>query len=155
MFDIYWASSKDNPEDHDALCKWASDNIWDDGALLNRVDTSMGVIDNGILIAVMVYHNYDPKAGVIEYSGAATDSKWLSSKVLYEMFSYPFEQLGCQMVVTRNSEKHTKLHRQLTAYGHEEHRVERLYGPDEAAIIWTLTKEDWLNNKFMKRAKNG
>jgi RimJ/RimL family protein N-acetyltransferase len=151
--EVHWCSVRNNPVEHQQLCKWASFRIWDDGAFLNRCDTSMAVIDDEKLIAVIVYHNYDPKARIIEYSGAADSSKWLTPEVLFEMFEYPFEQLNCQLVVTRNSEHQTQLHRQLKSTGHIPHRIERLRGPEEADIVWTLTRETWLSNKFTKRTR--
>src|SRR5690606_2224075 len=81
-------------------------------------------------------------AGAIEVSGAADTPRWLTKKVLWEMFAYPFEHLGCQIVVMRVSTENTRLHRILTAYGFECYRIPRLRGRHEDELIFTLTDDD-------------
>jgi len=60
--------------------------------------TAMGIIDgDGRLVAGMVYHNWDPEAGVLEMSGAALPGvQWLSRETIRRMYSYPFLQCDCQ-----------------------------------------------------------
>lgn len=111
---------------------------------------TMGVFDDANLIAVILYNNFQPEAGVIEFHGAGTTPRWLSRPVLKAMFEYPFEQLGCQMVVTRNSERHTRLLRILTAYGFDHVLIPRLRGRDEGERIYWLTEEAWRSNGFHK-----
>src|SRR5262245_49339050 len=64
---------------------------------------TLGIIDNdGHLMAGIVYHHYDPDAGVIEMSGGALPGRiWLMQDTLRRMYQYPFLQLGCQMVLMR------------------------------------------------------
>ena len=64
------------------------------------------------------------------------------------MFAYPFEHLGCQMTVTRNSARNRRLHRQLSAYGFQSFLVPRLRGRAEDEMIWTLTDDEWRANGF-------
>lgn len=109
---------------------------------------TMGVFDDENLIAVVLYNNYQPEAGVVEFHGASVSPRWLARHVLREMFAYPFEQLGCQMVVTRNSAKNRRLHRMLKSYGFADYYIPRLRGRDEDEIIWTLTDEGWRENGF-------
>jgi len=105
--------------------------------------TSMGVIRDGILIAGIVYHNWSPETGVIEISGAATDSRWLNRHTLHAMFEYPFDQLGCQMVVARHSEHNKRLRRMWRAVGATEFVIPRLKGRDEAMVVSTFTDDAW------------
>lgn len=150
MVDLVWGSSS-NPETNKILKEWAEQIIWPNGRNFAGDTVTMGVVDGENLIGVIVFHNYDRDAKIIEYSGASNTPNWLQGKSLLAMFAYPFEELGCQMVITRNSEHNTRLHRQLTAYGHTSHRIERIRGVNEAEFVWTLTKEQWASNKFMKR----
>lgn len=150
--DVFFAGT-DKPEDRLVLQRWASLRIYGDADRLASSATCMAVIEDSKILSVISYHNYNPHYGVIEYSGAGDTARWLSSDVLHRMFAYPFEVVGCQMVVTRNSEHNTRLHRQLKATGHQPHRIERLRGPDEAEIVWTLTREAWSSNRIFKRAK--
>jgi len=115
---------------------------------------TIGVLDNGNLIAGLVYHNWNPESGVIEISGSALNPRWLTREVLREMFDYPFKRCGCQMVVMRVSEHNKRLHRQLKAYGFKSYEIPRLRGRKESEIIFTLTDDDWQAGKFM-RSPNG
>jgi hypothetical protein len=66
---------------------------------------AIGVIDDGRLIAGLVYHNWDEKAGVIEMSGAALPGRyWMTRETLKRIYQYPFIQMGCQMVLMRCAE---------------------------------------------------
>lgn len=108
----------------------------------------MGVFDDEKLIAVILWNNYQPEAGVIEFHGAGLTPRWLTRSVLRQMFEYPFEKIGCQMVVTRNSVTNRRLHRILKAYGFKDFPIPRLRGREEGEIIWTLTDDDWRKNGF-------
>lgn len=111
--------------------------------------TAIGVLDEeNRLIGGVVYHNYNPEAGIIEFSGASLSRKWYGRHMLEVFFSYPFDQLKCQMVITRNSEKNTRLHRQLKVYGFTLYRIKRGRGRNEDEMLWTLTEEDWRANRF-------
>lgn len=116
--------------------------------------TTMGVFDGDNIVAAIVYNNWQPEARVIEFHGAGITPRWLTRPVLHAMFEYPFEQLGCQMVVTRNSERNTRLHRQLRAYGFDSVVIPRLRGRDEGECIFWLTDDDWRANGFQKRELN-
>lgn len=110
----------------------------------------MGVIDGETLIAGMVFHNFNPDCQTIELSGAATSKRWLTRAVFNEMFSYAFDQAGCQMLVARHSENNTPLRRMWNAVGANEYLIPRLRGPNEAEAIATYTAEAWREGKTMK-----
>lgn len=105
--------------------------------------TTMGVIRDGELIAGIVYHNWSPETGVIEISGFGTDSRWLNRQTLHAMFEYPFDQLGCQMVVARHPEHNKRLRRMWRAVGASEYIIPRLNGRDEALVVSTFTDDAW------------
>lgn len=145
---IVWGDSN-NPDVNAALGSWCAAHI--DGIRNGFLNfTSMGVILDNELIASLVYHNFDRKAGVIEISAASITPRWLTRPVLKAMFSYPFEELGCQMVVLRVSERNTRLMRILTAYSFDHVTVPRLRGRDEAERIFFLTDDAWRSNGFHK-----
>lgn len=107
------------------------------------------------MAAGVVFHDWNPEAGIIELSAACTTRRWLTRNVLWQMFSYPFIGCNCQMVVLRVSERnetenHRGIQRISRAYGFQEHRIERLYGRDHAGILFTLTDDDWRANGFHK-----
>jgi RimJ/RimL family protein N-acetyltransferase len=152
---VIWASERE-PDLNRSLYEWASFRIF---GHLNGFGpcTTMGVFQGAKIIAVMVFHSLDEKAGVIEISGAAETSRWLTKPVLFEMHAYCFDQLGCQMIVQRNSERNHRdergLQRMLKSYGYTTTKIPRLYGRDEAGIIHCLTDDDWRANGFHKPLK--
>lgn len=113
----------------------------------NKLRT-MGVIDDDQLIAGLVYHNYDPEAGVIEISGAATSPRWLSRRTLLLMHSYPFFECEAQMIVQRTPADNIRLLSILARYGYMLIKVPRLFGRDRDGVICLLTYEDWISNRF-------
>lgn len=110
----------------------------------------MGVFDDETLIAVVLYNNYQPEAGVIEFHGAGSTPRWLTRPVLNAMFSYPIDEIGCQNVVTRNSAHNKRLHRILKSIGFEHVTIPRLRGRDEAECIFWLTDDAWKSSRFHK-----
>jgi RimJ/RimL family protein N-acetyltransferase len=116
---------------------------------------AIGSVDSdGKLIGGVVYHNYQPEAGTIELSAAATTPRWLNKLVLDGIFSYPFA-INCQMALMRVSARNTRLHRQFDALGLRRHPIPRLYGRDEDGIIFTLSDNDWAAWKFRRKARDG
>ena len=112
---------------------------------------AFGIIQGDKLIAGMVYHNYDPGAGVIEMSGAALPGYyWLTRETLRRMYSYPFRELGCQMVLMRVAADDSRLLRQLAALNYSFITVPRLFGRNKDAVACLLTREAWQENKFNK-----
>lgn len=115
---------------------------------------AIGVVRDDNLVAGVVYHNWSPEAGVIEMSAAATDPKWLLGPTLHEIFAYPFEQIGCQMIVLRVSENNKRMCRIAERFGFHGHLIPRLRGRNENEFIFTLTVEDW-RNTGQERKRNG
>ena len=113
---------------------------------------SLGVFDEkaGHLVGGFYYHNWDPKAGVIEMSGASIRPRWFTRSILVSLFAYPFLGLGCQMVFMHHSVKDTQLAARLKQYGSSQHLIPRRYGRDEDGLISTLTIEDWKKHPFHK-----
>lgn len=111
---------------------------------------AIGVLNStGTLVAGVVYHDWNPEAGVIELSCAAMTPRWLTRSILRVIFAYPF-QIGCQMAVFRVSERNTRLHRQFDALGLRRHAIPRLYGRNEDGIVFTLTDDDWRASKLLR-----
>ena len=117
---------------------------------------TIGVInDEGSLIAGLVYHNYDPEAGVIEISGAALPgAHWLTRETIKRMYTYPFHQCGCQMVVQRTPSDNERLLYMLSRYGYTFVKVDRLFGRDRDCTICTLTREAWEGNRYNARLQH-
>lgn len=106
------------------------------------------MIEDETLIAGMIYHNFEPDAGVVEISGAGTSKRWLTKETLRVLFQIPFKDWGCQAVVMRVSDHDEALHSILTRYGFERYKIPRLRGRDESENVFVLTDEAWASNKF-------
>lgn len=110
---------------------------------------------DGGMIGAAIFQNYDKDNGTIEISAAAVSPRWLSRNVLYEMFEYPFEQLGCQAVVMRCDPEDKRLSRIFGAYGFKRYDIPRLRGRDKSEAIYVLAEEDWRGNGFHKENAHG
>lgn len=116
---------------------------------------TIGVADeDGRLIAGVVFHNYDPDAGIIEISGASISKRWLTRGTIARMYQYPFLYCGCQMIVQRTPAENEYLLRMLAAYDYTFIKIPRLFGRGRDGVLCTLTYEDWIDNKFNKRLKH-
>ena len=113
--------------------------------------TTLGLVDQERLVAGVVFHNYAPEAGVIELSSASVSRRWLTRPMLKGMFGYPFDQIGCQMVVLRVSERNAVMIEIAERFGFQAYRIPRLRGRAEAEIIFTLTDDDWRNHAVNRR----
>ncbi|MEO1140745.1 MAG: N-acetyltransferase [Pseudomonadota bacterium] len=152
MLEYVWGGES-NPDMNRAIGEFVAYKTWGDLNSLFPVYSTLGVFKDRTLIAGVVYHDYSPEHGTIDYSGATDDPSWLKGATLHHMFAYPFERLGCQMVITVNSANNKRLHRQLRRLDHKAHYIRRLWGRDEDAIHWTFTKEAWEANAIIARSR--
>lgn len=148
---IVWGTSK-APEINEGLVRFVGSRV-EGGERGFGACASMGVIDGERLIAALIFHNYNPESGVLEFSAAAESGRWLTRPVLWAMFNYAFNDCGAQMVVMRVSERNRTwngrgIQRILKAYSFVETRIERLRNRDTAELIYTLTDTAWASNGF-------
>lgn len=111
---------------------------------------SMGVFEDGRLIAATLYHNYHPTNGVIELSSASISKRWLTKDVIRKMFFLPFDRLECQMVLLRVSEKNSGMIKIARKFGFSEVFIPRLSGRDEGSFVFTLTDDYWRTSPYRK-----
>lgn len=109
--------------------------------------TIMAVMDGGFRGAAL-FNNYHPSEGVIELHAASRSPRWLSRRILREMFAFPFEQLGCQAVVMRAAKDNDAVRRVAEPYGFRGYEVPRLRGRDKSEIIYVLGDDEWAANGF-------
>lgn len=109
----------------------------------------MGVLGRaGNIAAGLVFHNWDPGAGVIEVSAAAISRKWLTRRVATEAMTYAFQTCACQTVLARYSEQNTPARKIWAALGSTETHIPRLYGRETDGVVATLTDDVWGFSKF-------
>lgn len=102
------------------------------------------------LSAVLVFHNYQPEAGVIEVSAVADDARWAQRGVLKEAFSYIYDQLGCQLAAARCDVSNKRVRRLWKAFGARECVIPRLRGRQMDEAILTLTDDAWRASRFSR-----
>ncbi|MCH4542715.1 GNAT family N-acetyltransferase [Ochrobactrum sp. A-1] len=148
---IVWGDSS-NPLLRAHLCAFVDKQIGGSGLGFGDSAVAMGVSeDDGRLAGAVVFHNYEPRAGVIEMSAASLSRRWLNRPVLQRMFDYVFDDAGCQMVVMRVSERNAPMIRIARAYGFSEVLIPRLRGRDHNEFIFTLTDDDWKASRFNRK----
>jgi len=135
------------------LSRWVAEIIWPGTGRDFGNCQAMAVMEDGERICGIIYHNYEPNAGVIEISAGSTSKRWLTRETLKAMFAYPFEEADCQAIVMRCDPDDAALRRMLLAYGFELYVLPRLRGRDKDENVFILTDDAWASNRF-NRAKS-
>ena len=114
---------------------------------------SFGVLSNNRLVGGVIFTNWQPEAGTIELHAAATTRRWLTAPVIRTVFGYVFDRCECQMAILRVAEGNEAMRSIARRLGFSEHVIPRLFGRDQAGIVYTLTEEQWRASRF-ERAKH-
>lgn len=111
--------------------------------------------ENEGLVAGFVYHNYEPDYGAIELSGYSSRRDWADKEVVATIFgAYPFQQLGCRLLIGRHSEHNTRVRRIWKALGANETLIPQLRSDDEGEAVAVLRSDVFMKSRFM-RGQNG
>lgn len=139
----------------DAVEKFISASIWGAPRRMQG-ETIMASVDGaGTILGAVIFQNYDPENGVIEMSAAAASPRWLTRPVLFDMFTYAFDQLKCQAVAMRCEADNNRLARIFGAYGFQRYDVPRLRGRDRPESIYVLADDVWRENGYHKEHAHG
>lgn len=74
------------------VAEWVSDKLFGNPNEFGDKFTSIGIVNNGKLIAGIVYNNH--RCNSIEMSIATLDPRWATRHNLGALFRYPFTQLN-------------------------------------------------------------
>lgn len=122
------------------------------GRDFGRCQTMAVMGRDGEMVAGIVFHNWNPRTGVIEVSAAATDPRWAQRQVLGTAMDYVYNTAGCQMVVARTHESNVSVRKLWKAMGASEYLIPRLRGRDASEAILTVTKEAWAGCRLARRS---
>lgn len=147
--EIIGASESLHPDLNTLFGEWASLRVFGEPGQFERF-CSFGVRKGGALIAVVLLHGYDPRAGVIEISAAGAGA-WQSRRLIRQVFDTCFDTLGCQMILMRNAESNTTVVRNSRRLGFDGVLVPRLAGRGEGQWIFTLTDDQWRAHRLNQR----
>lgn len=112
--------------------------------------SSMAVVEGNALVGATIFHNYHTKDGVVELSSFGANPSWLSPRVIRAMFGYPFEGLGCQMVVLRVSDRNDTMNSIASRFGFTATHIPRMRGRDEGEFIHTMTDDQWKAHRLYR-----
>src|SRR5262245_30460005 len=118
---------------------------------------AIGVVDteNNKLIAGIVFHNWQPEAGVIEMSVAAIPgTHWLTRETVQRMGEYAFLQAGAQMVLQLTPADDERTLRQLAVAGYLFVPIPPVPRRERECVNCLMTREAWEQCKFRKRREH-
>lgn len=121
-----------------------------DGSTFGRCKT-IGVLNDGQLIAGMVFFHFNPAAETIEIGAAAISPRWFTRATYRRMFEYPFVECGCQMVYTKVRADNERLLSEFARMDFNLTIIPRMYGRDEDGVLCTLTDDQWLSSRLAER----
>jgi RimJ/RimL family protein N-acetyltransferase len=134
------------------LGDWAAAHIWHNSSKFAEPYGTMGVqADDGRLLGVVVFHNWDYDHGVIEISAASESPRWLTRAALRQIFETCFDQHGCQLVCARVAPDAENVRSVLRRYGFKERRLERMRGRNQDEILCRLTDDKWRGSKWTRK----
>lgn len=148
---IYTEYYAEGTEQNKAVGDFVSTGIWGETDRIEKY-YSMAVLEDGKLIAGTLYHNWYPDEGVMELSSFSLSKRWLTKKVINDMFRLPFDGFNCQLVVLRVSERNTVMCRIARSFGFSEVYIPRLRGRDEGEYIFSYTDDQWASSNYREAA---
>ena len=99
--------------------------------------TAIGVeSEDGRILGVTVFHNWQPEYGTIQASTAAVDARWLLCRAaISAVFDYAFKVCGCHKIWACTAVKNTRALRMLKVWGMQPEAVlQHHFGADDVVI---------------------
>lgn len=94
------------------------------------------------LIGAVLYTGYQPVAGTVEVWGVG-EGNWLTPTKLKAMFSYPFEELGCNRITMRVDRINKHARDVVRRLGFkEEGNLREALGPGRDLIVYGMLKRE-------------
>ena len=140
------------------VCAFVAGGLWREGRGFDGKATAIGFVDDSAaprLVAGVVYHDFQPAYGSIEASAYARCPRWLTRAHLRDLLAFPFEELGCRIVIFRISEHNRRALRICRALGCAITRIPDLRAPGHGECVAVLGRTGRAVSKFMKGSEYG
>lgn len=103
------------------------------------------------MVGGVVYNNWIPEQGVIEMTALGDTPQWLRPQFVARFVSYPFDELGCDVIVARASARNGATLRWARAAGADVVEAPNLGGLGHHIAVCTLTKSAFMASKIGRR----
>jgi RimJ/RimL family protein N-acetyltransferase len=101
------------------------------------------------IMAVFVFHDYQPKFGTVQLSGAAIDSHWVSRSTVRGILAVPFLQYRCHLVWSIIPHTSERVIRLAKALGFKQEAILKdRFGRGTHAVIVRLEHRDYEKRYF-------
>lgn len=137
----------------DAVAAWVAARIPNVGSAEGfGLYVAIGVVDEGGRpVGGVVWHGYKPDYRSIELSAAADTPRWLTRRIVAEIFSYPFLFANCRRVTTLTPARNAKALKVNRRLGFQvEGLVRHGFGNDDM-VVMGLLREEWLAGRWSPR----
>ena len=71
--------------------------------------------------------------------------------MVYEVYAYPFEFVGCQAIAQRNDPDNHKLNRLLIRAGFTSYEIPHIRGRNKSEMVFVITDDLWHQHPICKR----
>jgi RimJ/RimL family protein N-acetyltransferase len=140
----------------DALAQWAADHIphvrGGDFGPCQAIGVASGSNSEDQLYAVVVFHDYQPRAGTLQFSAAARSPRWATPGVLRGMLAYPFRQLGVFKLwgaIPGDNERALRFN--LGIGMRQEATLRHHFGPRRHAVIVSMLRHEYERGRWCDR----
>lgn len=111
--------------------------------------SAIGVVtDQGVPIAGVVFHDYQPQYGAAMISVASDTPRWLTKRLITGIMRVPFNQYKLNRLTAITPPGEISASQFLTKFGFRREGVVRLGLGNQDAVIWGLLATDWKWSRF-------
>ena len=110
-----------------------------------------GVVVGGVLVAAVVFHDWQDNARTLQLSMAADSPRWASPDVLRGLFRYAFVRAGANKLWTATPHTNARAVRFNHGIGmKQEATLRHHFGPKSHAVICSMLAAEWQRSKWFK-----
>ncbi len=139
-------------EQPEQIANWVSLRIPHMSGALFGPCTAIGVANEQNEIAAgIVFHDYQPRYRTIQVSVAARDPRWATAKIIKQILSYPFLQLGVNVVWSAIAHDNARAIKFNKGIGFTPEGVGRFRFGDKHAWVSSMTAKEY-NRRYQESA---